>query len=96
MPRLILLALTVMIAASSFAESSSDVQKGRNGFLIYTGPGGTLEDYIHSNTLSEQQLSDLSRQLAAVDQGFRKRIVAHEGHRAEHAGRSADARKRRA
>jgi hypothetical protein len=72
-PRLILLALTVMIAASSFAESSSDVQKGRNGFLIYTGPGGTLEDYIHSNTLSEPQLADLSRQLAAVDQGFRKR-----------------------
>jgi len=50
-----------------------DAQKGENDWLILTGPGGNIEDYLHSNRLSDVQLDYLSARLASVESSLKQR-----------------------
>ncbi len=63
------LATTLLTMASPCAELA---QKGSGDWLIFTGVGGTLPDYLHSNTLSESQLDYLASELAKIDADFRQ------------------------
>ncbi len=63
------LATTLLTMASLCAELA---QKGSGDWLIFTGVGGTLPDYLHSNTLSESQLAYLASELAKIDADFRQ------------------------
>lgn len=66
-----LLAIGCMALASS--AQGFDAQKGQDGWLILSGPGGNVEDYLHSNRLPGQQLDSWSKKLASVEAGLQQR-----------------------